>query len=62
MRYPFSVTSTQSLRKYYKTHSGVDTFMPTPEYFEFPQNHSRRSQRFTEKPPSNSSLRTFFYL
>ncbi len=41
MRYPFSVTSMKSLRKYYKTHSGVDTFMPTPEYFEFPQNHSR---------------------
>ena len=41
MRYPFSVTSMKSLRKYYKTHSGVDTFMPTPEYFGFSQRHYR---------------------
>ena len=41
MRYPVSVTSMKSLRKYYKTHSGVGTFMPTPEYSGFPQNYSR---------------------
>ena len=41
MRYPFSVTSMKSLRKYYKIYSGVGTFMPTPEYFGFPQNYSR---------------------
>lgn len=41
MRYPISVTIMKSLRKYYKTYSGVDTFMPTPEYFRFPQNYSR---------------------
>lgn len=61
MRYPFSVTIMKSLRKYYKIYSGVGTFMPTPEYLGFPQQHSRSSQRATE-PPFHSSLRTFYSL
>lgn len=35
MRYPISVTIMKSLRKYYKTYSGVGTFMPAPEYLGF---------------------------
>ena len=58
MRHPFSVTIMKSLRKYYKTYSGVGNFMPTPEYLGFPQQRSRSSQRTTE-PPSDSSLCTF---